>query len=139
MTRRRCSFAALVGFEEAFGHEHPDTKMARAMLAVCHKKAADAAASAAVTAANAFDRVRGVDASASAAVTTANAFDRIRGVDAAVTGAVSIAAVAAFIARMSASASAAITATNLFNRIRGDSASASVAATGAASYLAGCC
>ena len=76
-----------------------------------------------------------MSAAASVAVTANNAFDRIRGVDAAVTGAVSIAATASFIARMSAAASVAVTATNVANRVRGMGASASVAVTGTANFV----
>ena len=80
-----------------------------------------------------------MDASVSVAVTATNAFDRIRGAGSppslSVTGAATIAATAAFIARMEASASVAVTATNVAGRIRGMSASASVAVTESASYV----
>ena len=71
-------------------------------------------------------------AAASIAVTATNAFTRIRGVSASVTGAVTFAATASFIARMSASASVAVTATNVAGRIRPVSAAASVTASGTA-------
>lgn len=89
-----------------------------------------ASASVAATATATSLRQRLADASVSAVATATNDFNRIRSVEADVTGAASIAAVAAFIARMTVNEPFNVTGTASYGLTRPATATASAALTG---------